>query len=198
MDAKEFMQKFKNETQKDRIINGQPLFEIYLKDKEYTPVITQIINRIIQSAGFTCQNEYFRIDAVGWVSYFEKMKNDAKEKDIKMNAHLWDLKIAVEHENEKKDWSDEIIKLIHIKCPLKVIIGYSHSDERGEVERRKLDFMSKWMQSVNALQKGTDEQYLVILGNGCNRKTGISDYTDFDYQGYVYNFESMRFEELKI
>lgn len=197
MDAKEFLIKFKSETDENRVINGRRLFDIYLIDKEYTPVITQIINNIIESAGFTHQNEYFRIDAVGWISYFEIMKVDAQKKDIRMNAHLWDLKIAVEHENKKEDWSDELIKLIHIKCPLKVIIGYSHSDERGEVERSKLAFMSKWMQNVNALQTGTDEQYLVILGNGCNHRTGTSDYTEFGYKGYIYNFETMRFEELE-
>ena len=158
MDAKEFFLKFKNETDENRLINGRRLFDVYLNDKEYTPVITQIINNVIESAGYISQNEYFRIDAVGWVSHFEKMKVDAKKNDIKMNAHLWDLKIAVEHENKKEDWSDELIKLIHIKCPLKVVIGYSHSDERGQVEYDKLAFMSKWMQSVDALQKGTDEE----------------------------------------
>jgi hypothetical protein len=198
MDAKEFMIKFKSETDEERIIEGRRLFDIYLNDKEYTPVITKIINDIITSAGegIHSQNEYFRIDAVGWETHYEDMKADAKNRGIKINAHLWDLKIAVEHENSKKDWSDELIKLIHIKCPLKVIIGYSHSDERGEIERSKLDFLSKWIQNVDAMKKGTDEQYLIILGNGCNHKTGLSDYTDFGYKGYIYNFETMKFEEL--
>ena len=196
MDAKEFMIKFKRATDKERIIGGRRLFDIYLNDKDYTPVITKIIREIIETDELTSQTEYFRIDVVGWKSYYEEMEDDAEIQNIKINPHLWDLKIAVEHENNKKDWSDELIKLIHIKCPLKVVIGYTHSDEREKGERNKLDFMSKWMQRVEALKKGTDEEYLVILGNGCNSKTKKSDYTDFDYRGYVYNFQTRRFEEL--
>lgn len=195
MDSRQFLKRFMEEVYRDRWIDdkNKTLFDIYLNDAEYTPVITKIINDIIDSAGYTHQNEYFRIDAIGWISHYEDMKKDAKEEGLKVKAHLWDLKIAVEHENSKADWSDEVMKLIHVKCPLKVIIGYSYSDERGEIERKKLDFVAKWMQDIEALQKGTDEEYLVILGNGCNHKTGISDYDDFGYVGYLYDWETKLF-----
>ena len=98
------------------------------------------------------QHEYFRIDTVGWVSQYERMSEEAKELDL--NAHLWDLKIAVEHENSVKDWTDEIIKLIHIKCPLKVVIGYNYCKERGFTDQKKLDFIARWMQE-KVLQKNT-------------------------------------------
>ena len=159
-------------------------------------MIKKIINQIIKDAGYEAQNEYFRIDAVGWTSHFEDMRDAPENKELGMKPHLWDLKIAVEHENSKSDWSDEVMKLIHVKCPLKVIISYSYSDERGDIERKKLDFIAKWMQEIDALQKGTDEEYLIILGNGCNHKTGGSDYSDFGYVGYLYNWSTKRFEEL--
>lgn len=107
-----------------------------------------------------------------------------------------DIIIIVEHENSKTDWSDEVMKLIHVKCPLKVIIGYSYSDEGGEMESRKLSFVSKWMQKVEALQKGIDEEYLIILGNGCNHVTDEVDYTSFDYKGYLYNWDNKEFEKI--
>ena len=196
MNAHEFYNEFIIKTDEDREIDGKRLFEIYKSCAEFTPVITSIILDIIESAGYKSQKEYFRIDAVGWISHYTDMKSDAESEKLKINAHLWDLKIAVEHENSKTDWTDEVMKLIHVKCPLKVIIGYSYSDERGEMERRKLSFVSKWMQKVNALQKGKDEEYLIILGNGCNHATGESDYTSFDYKGYLYNWDNKEFEKI--
>ena len=194
MDAHEFLKTFITKTDKDRVIGGKRLFEIYKSCAEFTPVITSIILDIIESAGYKSQKEYFRIDAVGWTSHYMDMKTDAESENLKINAHLWDLKIAVEHENSKVDWTDEVMKLIHVKCPLKVIIGYNYSDERGEMERRKLSFVSKWMQKIDALQKGRDEEYLIILGNGCNHVTGEADYTNFDYKGYLYNWDSKEFD----
>ena len=194
MDAHEFLKAFITKTDKDRVIGGKRLFEIYKSCAEFTPVITSIILDIIESAGYKSQKEYFRIDAVGWISHYVDMKTDAESENLKINAHLWDLKIAVEHENSKVDWTDEVMKLIHVKCPLKVIIGYNYSDERGEMERRKLSFVSKWMRKIDALQKGRDEEYLIILGNGCNHVTGEADYTNFDYKGYLYNWDSKEFD----
>lgn len=81
---------------------------------------------------------------------------------------------------------------------VKVIIGYSYSDERGETERKKLSFVSKWMQEVDALQKGKDEEYLIILGNGCNHVTGEVDFASFDYKGYLYNWDKKEFERITV
>ncbi len=195
MDARAFFKKFKTETNKDRWIKekGKTLFEIYKVDAEFTPVVTKIINDIIDSAGYIHQNEYFRIDAVGWISRYMDMEKDAALKGIRLNPHLWDLKIAVEHENSKEDWTDEIIKLVHVKCPLKVVIAYNYNDERGEMEQKKLSFVAKWMQSVDAFQTGTGEEYLIVIGNGCNHITKESDYNDFGYVGYLYDRNEKKF-----
>lgn len=196
MRAIDFYKAFKANAKEDTVVEGRTLFDIYKKDAEFTPVVTKIIEKIIQEAGYTSQREYFRIDVIGWVSRFEDMKADAEAEGLKVKPHLWDLKIAVEHENSKSDWSDEVMKLIHVKCPLKVIIGYSYSNERGEIEKKKLDFVAKWMQEIDALNKGMDEQYLIILGNGCNSEGGVSDYTEFGYVGYLYNWVDKRFERI--
>ena len=94
--------------------------------------------------------------------------------------------------NEEGELEEE--NFLKISYRGKVIIGYSYSDERGEMEKRKLSFISKWMQKVEALQKGIDEEYLIILGNGCNHATGEADYTSFDYKGYLYNWDKKEFE----
>ena len=41
-----------------------------------------------------------------------------------LRKHFWDLKAAAEHENDSKDRMDEVIKLAHICCLLRVVIGH--------------------------------------------------------------------------
>lgn len=81
------------------------------------------------------------------------MQEDARKSKLKLSAHLWDLELAVEHENSKQDWTDEVIKLIHVKCPLKVVISYNYCDERETTERKKLDFIANWMQGGQGICK---------------------------------------------
>ena len=140
MDAKDFFGTFLKEIEQNRNYEGRDLFDIYKHNAEYTSVIIKIINEIIKETGCTPQNEYFRIDAVGWTSHSQDMKKEAEEAGIDLKPHLWDLKIAIEHENDKRAWSDEVMKLIHVKCPLKIVIAYNYSDERGEKEQKKIGF----------------------------------------------------------
>ena len=158
----------------------------------YTELVNRyIIHRIIQDAGMTPQHEYFRIDTVGWITRYQEMEGMAHA--LGLSAHLWDLEVAVEHENSRRDWTDEVIKLIHVKCPLKVVISYSCCDERDTVEWEKLHFIARWMQEVRALAKGNDEAYLLIFGNCYDAKTK-ADYDTFDYRGYLYNHQTQRFD----
>ena len=160
----------------------------------YTELVNKyIVHKIIEDAGMTAQHEYFRIDTVGWITRYQKMEQKAHE--LKLSAHLWDLEIAVEHENSKQNWTDEVIKLIHVKCPLKVVISYNSCDERDTTEWEKLDFIAHWMQEVKALAKGNDEEYLLIFGNCFNSKTK-ADYDVFDYRGYLYNWQKQRFDRI--
>lgn len=160
----------------------------------YTELVNKyIVHKIIKDAGMTPQHEYFRIDTVGWITRYQEMSEEAHKLDL--SAHLWDLEIAVEHENSKQDWTDEVIKLIHVKCPLKVVISYSCCDERDTTEWEKLDFIARWVQEVKALAKGNDEEYLFIFGNCFDSKTK-ADYDTFDYRGYLYNRQTRHFDRI--
>lgn len=123
------------------------------------------------------------------------MQEDARKSKLKLSAHLWDLELAVEHENSKHDWTDEVIKLIHVKCPLKVAISYNYCDERDTSEWEKLNFIANGMQEVKAFAKGSDEEYLLIFGNCFAPKTK-TDYNTFDYRGYLYNRQTRRFDRI--
>lgn len=198
MKARYFYTLFIEEMKEDSIDQqtGKSYFELYKDLPSFTKLVNyNVIHRIIENSPdeLTVQHEYFRIDTVGWKSRYKSIEKQAF--DLGFNPHLWDLKVAVEHENSTADWNDEVIKLVHIKCPLKVIIGYNNSDLRGEVELEKLNFLSQCMNCVDAFHSGKEE-FLVILGNATNSKTKETDYKKFGYKGYLYNYGSMRFEEL--
>ena len=193
-----FYKDFKKQVNEKRIDeqSGKTYLDIYRKNKDFTRLITNDIEKIIKQSldNIETSREYYRIDVTGWISRYNDMKKDADEFGVKINAHFWDLIIAVEHENSLTDWSDEIIKLAHIKCPLKVLISYNNYDRRDE-DLAKIFFVTKWLKKVEAFSVG-DENYLIILGNAYNSKTKKSDYSEFDYRGYIYNKEISNFESI--
>jgi len=159
-------------------------------EKSFTKSVTKVINKIIESAGWKSQNEYFRIDCIGWISQYETIKDELQSYNL--NSHLWQLKIAVEHENQKSDWTDELAKLMQIRCPLKVVIGYNYCNERENGENGKLDSAAKiitnsWTYDSIVRDK---EEILLIIGNGYNKITRKSDYDSFGYRGYLFDFET--------
>ena len=212
MNAKDFFNRFIENIKVDMIyrddkfpeLKGKTYLQIYKNNTDFTKLVNRkIIEEILISeyGKDSISHEYFRIDSVAWESHYKDMKNE-----LGLNPHLWDLKIAVEHENSLKDWTDEVIKLIHIKCPLKVIIGYNHCNRRdisddtdkidGKSDIAKLDFIAKWMKKVEAFAVGDDEEYLIILGNAQADGTNKKEYVDFDYRGYLYNRETNKFERI--
>ena len=199
LNAIEFYKQFQDSVVENRIHkDGRTFLEIYKTDE---PAFTELVNKtliktIIENSGLTAQHEYFRIDTVGWNGRYEAL--DAKEsKQIGLNRHLWDLEIAVEHENNKADWLDELIKLIHIRCPLKVVIGYNYCDQREEAEKKKLIYAAKCMQMVKAFHTPDQEEYLILLGNGAPKDKRHETYSCFNYRAYLYDYQYKGFKRLK-
>ena len=197
LDAMEFYRSFKESVVENRIHkDGKTFFDIYRHDSAFTDLVNKkLIHEIVRNSGLTVQHEYFRIDTVGWDGKY-LLLDEKRAKEVGLNRHLWDLKIAVEHENDKKDWLDELIKLVHIRCPLKVIIGYNYCDQRDEPEREKLAYAAECMRMVKAFHATEEEEYLVILGNGVPKDTKAALYTSFDYRGYLYNHIERQFERI--
>ena len=169
----------------------------YHDNSRWTARITKLIRELIEKKyGLTSQTEYFRIDITGWISHWEDIAAEAK--DLWLQPHLWNLKIAVEHENNSSDWTDELVKLTHIRCPLKVIIGYTPCDMRaaGGLEDDRISFAARLLQSIEAFDPESEEQYLVILGNSTPKRSTSPKYTDYDYRGYLYDYELKQFKIL--
>ena len=178
--------------------DGRSYLKIYQTDE---PTFTQLINKIvihdiIQSSGLTPQHEYFRIDTVGWNGRYQTL-DERTAKKIGLNRHLWDLMVAVEHENDKADWLDELIKLIHIRCPLKVVISYNYCDCREQLEWDKLNYAAACMQKIEAFRFCEGEEYLVILGNAAPKDKTQKSYGTFDYRAYLYHYDKNCFEQLE-
>jgi hypothetical protein len=186
MDAREFMSSFQNIFTEKR----EKAITTYYSNSVFTSFITEELNGILAQKEYKKQNEYFRIDAIRWS---EKAKSIIKTPGVSLKKHLWDLEIAVEHENDPLDWMDEVVKLSHIACPLRVVIGYMPWDKR-EDDQKYLDHVAKWIETLTCkdnIQKG---EFLIILGN-CNTEGQVERY--FNYKGYLLNPKSFRFEMLK-
>ena len=165
----------------------QQATQSYQHNTEFTNFIIERINQIIKSRGWVAQNEYFRIDAMGYRSHYKDL-----EKISGFNQHLWDLEIAVEHENDKKDWLDEVIKLAHICCPLRVVIGYVPIEKRSE-EQMLLDYAADALKRLKSADNVTRGEFMIIFGNS-NTKGNVEKY--FNYQAYILNAETFKFEKL--
>lgn len=184
MNAKEFFNEFTK-----RVYSIPKIIKKYWKTdySEFTQVImTNVIDQIIISE-YKLSHEYFRIDASGWVSRSDEIEEEAK--NLGLIPHKWDLKIAVEHENNRRDWTDEVTKLLHIRCPLKVVIGYNdscHRDNDLQSDIKKVFQVKEWMQSIEAFdQMPGNEEFLIILGNAVSQPQTDEPDKSIDYRAYL-------------
>ena len=172
----------------------EEMMPLYRKGgSKFTEAIIKIIEEIINDKdvfGYDYGREYYRIDVSGWVDRKVKITEDISHPDLE--KHLWDLMIAVEHENDPNDWTDELIKLAHVRCPIKVIIGYSPCDQREEDEQRKLMCAAAWLKKLKVYDTLKEDELLLILGNSAPKCKGLN-YESFDYRGYLYNWEQEEF-----
>ena len=136
----EFQKNIDNEIDKNAnfmdIYKGRDKYTRKMNNKKYG-IISKTIKAI--DSNMEIQKEYFRVDVTAWKSMFDRKHNP---NDIarwmnefskrNMNPHLWNLYFAVEHENDSEDWMDEVLKLVHLRCPLKVVIGYVPWDKRAD------------------------------------------------------------------
>lgn len=179
-------------------INANELMEERLKmykenEPEWTIYITKLLSKIVtEDFGLEVQQEKFRVDVIGYKPRYLEIKDESSKYSLK--PHLWELKMAIEHENNKKDWTDEVIKLAQLRSDLKVVIGYNNYNLRDEDEKN-LNFVADCLNKLQCFRESRDE-FLIILGNGINTKSKKSDYPDFGYCGYLYNQDIMCFNRL--
>ena len=129
-------------------------------------VMSTLTNSVGKELGFDPENEiqkeFYKIDVI----YYRVHVNPQAAFFIPNGAEWnWDLEIAIEHENNSKDWHFEFSKLCHINCGLKVIIGYheyGNQQKYGTIEQ-KLDYM-KTLYDLRKYKQGPEDNWLLILG----------------------------------
>lgn len=135
------------------------------------------------------QKEYYKIDMVGWTRT-EEYENAGK--NAPLNKHAWILDFAIEHENNYRDWSDEVIKLMNIDCPLRVVIGYVNREDL--CDEGALNYMNEMLSKlyINMRPKiHQNDEFAIILGNK-NAKRTITK--SLDYRCYKVYFENGKFD----
>lgn len=220
--AKLFFEKFQKLTNENG--SDKRFREIYKISDEYTYKMNNLSDGIIREAirsidkKMKLQNEYLRVDVTAWKSMFDEY-HDPNEKDLLkkkfkvcgMTPHLWNLYFAVEHENDPKDWMDEVLKLAHLRCPLKVVIGYVPWNKRNDAaqgDKGRLALAAECLEWTKAYKRQPNtyfdsssnetactEEFLVILGNCSNGSK--ADYELPNYKGYLFDkkkgFQDIRF-----
>lgn len=128
----------------------------YESDPLWTGTMMQVLRNAGRQLSFADRmiyNEYFRLDMT-WFNY----------PDSDFAAHLWNLEVAIEHENHSEKWYDEWVKLSHICCGLKVLITY-HDYYRGKVIEEKMKLPLEMYRRQR--YKPPSDSWLIIFGPTC-------------------------------
>ncbi len=175
---------------------------VYANNKEYTYWITQTLCNILQDADIRYNCEYYRIDIYGWnpVLKTEVPVLNELTKNQNLGFHCWKPVIAIEHENNWAEWTDELVKLTYVRCPLKVIIAYNHNTDLTTHKRddsKLLEVATKTLQHSAYYGEDKDD-YLLIFGTSGQAIEYFksNEANKYEYRGYLYNKEKEKFEEI--
>ena len=103
--------------------------------------------------------------------------------------------VAVEHENDQYDWTDELVKLLYINCPLRIVIGYYPETLSSDELEQTIDYASKIISLANESGElvRAGQEYLLILGENHTDCEKLSKET---YSAYVYDIDQRKFKSL--
>lgn len=188
MKAQEFWGKFKNlfTEGSESLTDARKYWD---NSREFTnKFVNEYIPKIITEENDTSEFEYFRIDIIS----YSQRKDEAKKYGYdpkKLKPYLWDLKVAFEHENNNTEWLDEIIKLSHIRCPLRIVVCYF---TEGEERDKALHFASSMLCKKIGEDVAEGEQFLLIVGDSGkkSRQVNTSTYTPYLYQDGEFKIQN--------
>jgi len=172
------------------------LIDLYQKRRTWTVVINHyILPYIILQMGYAPQNEYYRIDVIG---YNGIIKEDLIEmgKRLDLTPYGWRMRIAIEHENAQGKWIDEAVKLANIYCPLRVVIGYNrplHKDERSEqFEKECIKYFFECLRETGK-QIGTvyDGKMLILFG----QRDEKGEWSKIKYNSYLLDLSTKKYDK---
>ncbi len=144
--------------------------------------------------------EYFKIDYTIWKNYTNPIPDLFKKMDLK--KHCSKMLLAMEHENNCKDWTDEFAKLFSVHCELRVVVGYFDYNTYGI--NSLIDFLGELTSIMIGNCDNFFGEYLLILGLPKSELEKLgSDINNKDiaegYKGFqlVNNNGNFRWEEIE-
>ena len=175
MTAQEFWEKFQEIFKEDK--EGKAI-KYWISRKAYTQFILDAIESFLKGQSFETSREYYRIDLTAWTQ-LKQCGYLLKDRDFE--NYLWDLEVAVEHENNDKSWMDEVVKLMHINCPLRIVIGYLPLEENKQIYISALNVEIKKVKTYDNMKNG---EFLLIIGDSkCkNDKEKFCHYTPYIFK----------------
>ena len=163
------------------------LKEAWKNRDRFTKEIIPLIEKILKEHGYAeeHQREYYRIDVIGWYDRKQDLKKIVKPENYPLKEHFWELGVAIEHENDMLDWTDELVKLLYINCPLRIVIGY-YPENAKEQLRQALEYASDVVSLTNVQNTliRDDQEYVLILGENHQNPEQLNKNT---YSAYIYN-----------
>lgn len=193
MTAHEFWHDFK-EIFKDGTKTKETALKKWYRNKDYTTFILSEIGKKLENASLETSREYYRIDLTAWTQLkgeqyklFENTPFDDKH----FENYLWDLEVAVEHENSSVSWMDEVVKLLHINCPLRVVIGYLPVEQKDK-HAEYLKEITKQILTTKAVKNCSlkNGEFMIIIGDSkCGGdKTKFCHYTAYAFDKNIKQF----------
>lgn len=179
MDARKFWNEFSTLfIDKNKLETAKSVWQ---SSKDYTDYILEQIESILSTDDLETSREYYRIDLIGY-----KNKKNGKTlllPEYRFKNYQWDLEVAVEHENSSYTWMDEVVKLLHIYCPLRVVIGYIPLVNKKE-HKKYLDKIYNNIKTLKAKETLNDNNFLIIIGDSeCgNDSSKFCNYTPYIYK----------------
>ncbi len=155
MTAQEFWMRFRKD-----IYRNPSLCARWNDTAAFTEAILEKLETLITEEGCRTEREYFRVDLI---SYRSQDKQDTLLGSLRHYA--WDLMTAVEHENDRRLWMDEVVKLAHIACDLRVVIGYLPLHDTHTHEEY-LERIAEELYGIKAWQATKDcGEFMILIGD---------------------------------
>lgn len=137
--------------------------DLYQNKTLYSEKIRHIMSSFRYDDGIKYSPEYFKIDYTWWLE--EKVDSDS------VNIYSWDFLLAVEHENEWNDWTQEMAKLDCIHARVKIVIGYM-PDNKRQHEVNIVEEQRKHMKHL----VDDEESWVILLNNHLSSASNPFDF----------------------
>ena len=148
--------------------------KVYHDNTKWTKTIKDLTESMLCTQNIS--REYYRIDSLEY-AYTEFYKNFNENYHKKtfygnngdkyyLNVYNWKNVYAIEYENDCHSWTDELIKLSHIRSDLKVIIAYSEwlGDKENYLSliKHKMDFALELLKGCE--EESLKDSWLIVFG----------------------------------